>query len=85
MQNDHTDLSVAVGFGIDDTQYLTPGKTKLGGEKEFYIALDYDIPKLLKNWNSPSGQKVKKWLNFIKLPAPTIRISPTMEFYPFFM
>ena len=78
-------LNIAVGFGIDDTQYLTPKNTKLGGEKEFYIALDYDIPKLLKNWSSPSGQKIKKWLNFIKLPSPTIRISPTMEFYLFFM
>ena len=78
-------LNIAVGFGIDDTQYLTQGNTKLGGENEFYIALDYNIPKLLKNWNSPRGKKVKKWLNFIKLPAPTIRISPTVEFYPFFM
>jgi hypothetical protein len=57
----------------------------MGGNNEWYIALDYDIPKMLKKWNSPTGKKVKHWLNYIHLPAPTIRISPKLEFYPLFL
>ena len=78
-------LNVAVGFGIDDTQYLNENNTKIGGNNEWYIALDYDIPKMLKKWDSPVGKKVKHWLNYIHFPAPTIRISPKVQFYPLFL
>jgi len=78
-------LNIAVGFGLDDTQYLDEHSTKTGGNNEWYIALDYDIPKILKRWNSPTGKKVKHWLNYFHLPAPTIRISPKLEFYPLFL
>ena len=55
-------LNIAIGFGLDDTQYL-PGwneekkyldtsvpnaGTKTGGQNEWYIALDYDFSKILK-------------------------------------
>ena len=78
-------LNVAVGFGIDDSQYLDENFTKTGGENEWYIAFDYDIPKMLNKWDSPTGKKVKHWLNYIHFPAPTIRISPKLEFYPLFL
>ena len=47
-------LNVAIGFGIDDTQYLDANGTKNGGKNEWYFAFDYDIPKMLKRWNSPT-------------------------------
>jgi len=78
-------LNLAIGFGLDDTQYLDDNLTKKGGNNEFYIALDYDISKILKKWNSSTGKKVKKCLNYIHFPAPTIRISPKFEFYPVFI
>ena len=78
-------LNIAIGFGLDDTQYLDENNTKTGGQNEWYIALDYDIPKMLKKWDSPTGKKVKHWLNYFHLPAPTIRISPKLEFYPLFL
>jgi len=78
-------LNIAVGFGIDDTQYLNAHNTKVGGQNEWYIALDYDVPKILKRWNSPIGKKVKHWLNYFHFPAPAIRISPKLEFYPLFL
>ena len=77
-------LNVAIGFGLDNTQYLDENNAKAGGNNEWYVALDYDIPKMLKSWNSPTGKKVKHWLNYIHFPAPTIRISPKLEFYPLF-
>ncbi|MBC8266814.1 MAG: DUF2279 domain-containing protein [Flavobacteriales bacterium] len=78
-------LNIAIGFGLDETQYLNSHGTKMGGNNEWYIALDYDIPKLLKKWNSPTAKKVKHWLNYFHFPAPTIRISPKTEFYPLFL
>jgi len=78
-------LNIALGFGIDDAQYLNASNTKKGGNNEWYIALDYDVPKLLKKWNSPTGKKVKHWLNYFHFPAPTIRISPKLELYPLFL
>ena len=78
-------LNIAVGFGIDDTQYLDAYGRKTGGQNEWYVAFDYDIPKMLKRWNSPTGTKVKHWLNYFHLPAPTIRISPKLELYPLFL
>ncbi len=78
-------LNIAVGFGIDDTQYLNASNRKTGGNNEWYIALDYDVPKLLKKWNSPAGKKIKHWLNYFHFPAPTIRISPKLELYPLFL
>ena len=80
-----SDIGIAIGFGLDDSQYLTAGPTKRGGKNEVYIALDYDMLRVLKKWNTPTAKKVKHWLNYIKFPAPTIRISPSVEFYPFFM
>ena len=77
-------LNIAIGFGLDETQYLVKG-TKTGGKNEFYIALDYNIPKLLKGWESPTAKKIKHWLNYFHFPAPTIRISPKLEFYPLFL
>lgn len=78
-------LDLAVGFGLDDTQYLDEGGTKMGGNPEYYIALDYDIMEILKKWDSSFAKKVKFMLKYIKLPAPTIRFSPELKVYPFFM
>jgi len=78
-------LNIAVGFGLDESQYLDENLSKKGGQNEWYIALDYDIPTLLKKWNTPTGKTIKNWLNYIHLPAPTIRISPKVEFYPVFL
>ena len=78
-------LNIAIGFGLDETQYLDEYNTKIGGENEWYIALDYDIPKMLKGWDSKIAKKIKHWLNYFHFPAPTIRISPKIEFYPLFL
>lgn len=85
LKKKNIDLGIAIGFGLDDTQYLNETKTKVGGNNEIYIALDYDMLQVLKKWNSPFAKKFKHILNYIKIPAPTIRIAPSAEFYPFFM
>ena len=78
-------LNVSIGFGLDDTQYLNNNNTKVGGNNEWYIALDYDVSKMLKKWDSSTAKIVKHWLNYIHFPAPTIRISPKVQFLPLFL
>ena len=78
-------LNIAIGFGLDETQYLNETKKKMGGNNEWYIAIDYDLPKMVKKWNNQAVRKIKHWLNYIKFPGPTIRISPSLEYFPFFM
>ena len=82
---DHNiDVGISIGFGLDDTQCLNERNTKVGGNNEIYIALDYDLKRVLKKWNTPTAKRVKHWLNYIKVPAPTIIISPETKFYPIF-
>lgn len=83
LRNQGQHIGISIGVGLDDTQYLEKN-TKTGGSNEWYIALDYDLKQLLKNWNSPVAKKVKKCLRYVKIPAPAIRISPSIEYYPFF-
>ena len=78
-------LNLTIGLGLDETQYLDANNTKAGGNNEWYIALDYDLPKILKRYNTPTAKKIKHWLNYFHFPAPTIRISPKAEFYPLFL
>jgi len=77
-------LNLAFGYGLDNTQYIQGG-TKMGGRNEYYIALDYNIQKILKKWDTPVAKKVKYFFKYLKLPAPTLRVSPDLKFYPFFI
>ena len=78
-------LNIGVGFGIDDTQFLDENNRKIGGNNEWYITLDYDIEKLLKNWEGPYAKNIKKGLNYFHFPSPAIRISPKLAWYPLFL
>jgi hypothetical protein len=81
-------LGVSVGFGVDDRlnnyYLLMPnGEDDFGkGGYELFIAPDLDLMELLpkrRMW-----QKAAKVLNFIKIPAPTIRISKKSTFFPMY-
>ena len=78
-------INLAFGFGLDDTQYLNSRGTKMGGNQEFYIAIDYDSDYILRKWNTPMAKKIKFILKYYKLPSPTIKITPSFKFHPFFM
>ena len=84
LKDRNIDVGLSIGFGLDDTQYLNSKNTKVGGNNEIYIALDYDLKRVLKRWDTPTAKRVKHWLNYIKIPTPAILITPETKFYPIF-
>lgn len=68
-------LMLAVGMGVKNLDGSG------GGQREFYIALDFDaetIPLYGDVW-----QFIKNTLNYLHLPLPGIRISPKAAFFAF--
>ena len=57
----------------------------MGGKQEFYIALDYDVNQILKEWDTPFAKKIKFILKYYKLPGPTLQVAPKLKFHLFFM
>lgn len=76
-------LAFAVGFGVDDkiTGWTDESKEGYGeGNIELFLALDVDITALFPS-DSPFWESVKHYLNYIKFPAPAVRISPSVIWY----
>ena len=65
-------LGIALGLGVRDLE-------NNGGQLEWYVALDYDLTKL--PGDSGFLKALKEGLNFIHLPSPAIRFSPSMILY----
>ena len=78
-------LNVALGFGLDESQYIDVYNRKKGGNNELYIGFDYDLKKMFKKNNSPIVKEIKHWLNYFHFPAPAIRLSPDLDFYLLFL
>jgi len=78
-------MNLAIGFGIDDSQFLDQNNKKTGGSHEIYLSLDYNLSILLEKWETPFAKKIKYWINYFHFPAPAIRITPKIDFYPLFL
>lgn len=75
-------LALAVGVGVDDRLegvYEDRPLTRTGNI-ELYLALDVDITKILPSDNE-IWEATKRVLNYIKFPAPAIRITPSVVWY----
>jgi hypothetical protein len=66
-------LGVVVGYGVKNLNRTGDG------ERELYLGLDYDFTQLLGKGSFLSA--VKHVLNFIRFPAPTIRLAPSVVAY----
>ncbi len=75
-------LNIALGFSIDDSQYLDQYNRKQGGKNELYLSLDYNLFSLFKK---KPNTRFLKWIEYFHFPAPAIRITPKFEWYPLFM
>lgn len=74
-------LALAAGWSIDEGVFQKDenGKRKKG-HHEFYIALDYDMEGIFKpheRW----ARNLVRFINVIKLPAPTIQVYPDVKFF----
>jgi hypothetical protein len=65
-------LRIALGLGVRNLQ-------SGNGELEWYLALDYDLTKL--PGDSGFLKALKEGLNFVHLPSPAIRFSPSVILY----
>jgi hypothetical protein len=66
-------LPVAIGYSVKNLDGSS------GGEREFYLALDYDFTKLPGKGSFLSA--LKHVLNYFHFPAPTIRLTPSIITY----
>ncbi len=78
-------LSISAGIGVDNTldSYYTGlnlPQNKGKGKYEFYLAPDIDFTGIFpKNKHFQAFAKV---INRVKFPMPTLRLSPSLTFYP---
>ncbi len=69
-------LNIAIGYGVRNLD------GRGGGQREFYISLDYDLEKLPGDgW---LWKLIKKNLNYIHLPAPAVRLTPKFALFGLF-
>jgi len=74
-------LALAVGMGVDDKlEGYEKNKAWSQGNLELYLALDVDLTRIFPsdNW---FWETLKRYLNYIKFPAPAIRIKPGVITY----
>ena len=81
-------LAIAGGIGGDDTitgyyENRTHDYPSGQGNIELYLALDWDITKIFPS-DSPFWETVKHYLNYLKFPAPAVRITPSAIWYGFY-
>ncbi len=69
-------LRLAVGIGIDET---TDGAG--GGSREVYVGLDYSLQSIFGRPRSPFLRGILSFVEYIKLPAPAIRLTPDVRTY----
>lgn len=77
-------FTFSMGTGLDYTQILTPENKIRGGNRTYALSVGYDFEQISRNWRSPLGKKVMHFLNYIKVPAPTLFVSPQMQFKPIY-
>lgn len=74
-------LAVAAGLSIDGGAFTKEFKhgNKSVAHREVYIALDYDLEALRPQ--SRWARTLVKYLNYLKLPAPTIQVYPDVKWF----
>lgn len=78
-------LTLVGGWGVDETLngYNTGynlASNKGHGKYEYYLSIDIDWRKIIKQ-NTVFKRSVTYALNYIKLPLPTVRLGPTVQYH----
>ena len=70
-------LAIAAGLSIDEGVFLHD--KDVTPHREVYIALDYDLEAFRPQ--SRMARTLIKYLNYFKLPAPTVQVYPEFHWY----
>ena len=70
-------LAIAAGLSIDEGVFLH--NKDITPHREVYIALDYDLEAFRPQ--SRMARTIVKYLNYFKLPAPTVQVYPEFHWY----
>ena len=70
-------LAIAAGLSIDEGVFLHD--KDVTPHREVYIALDYDLEAFRPQ--SRMARTIVKYLNYFKLPAPTVQVYPEVHWY----
>ncbi len=65
-------LMVSVGYGIRNYEVTTPSGQPADVTRRFMVGLDYDWVKILPTSSFGFLNYVRQWLNYIRLPGPTL-------------
>lgn len=68
-------LGAAIGFSLD-----TDNDGHGGGHVEIFLGLDYDLTAILPS-DSALWEGIKHYLNYIHLPAPAVRLTPSLIWF----
>lgn len=67
-------LAIATGVSVQDTIFKGSAGLK-AAKREIFIGLDWDLEGVVKP-KSPIAKRIVRYLNYIKLPAPTVQVYP---------
>ena len=70
-------LAIAAGLSIDEGVFIHD--RDVTPHREVYIALDYDLEAFRPQ--SRMARTIVKYLNYFKLPAPTVQVYPEFHWY----
>lgn len=71
-------LGLAVGLSVDDK--IVYNMSQDDAKYELYVALDFDWEGAIKP-KTILGQKLISYVNYIKLPAPTLQVFPKVKMH----
>lgn len=72
-------LAFAAGVSVQDTLFKGGAGVK-AAKREVFVGLDWDLEGLVKP-KTPFAKRVVRYLNYIKLPAPTLQVYPERKMY----
>ena len=76
-------FNLAIGTGLDDSQFLNNSSMD-GGLREYYISLDYNLKHIFRKSNNKFVKNIIYYIDYFKLPSPTIRFAPSYKLHFFY-
>lgn len=70
-------MMLSVGYGVRDYDHVTTEGVHLDPTPRFMVGLDYNWVRILPTSDFGVLNYLRQFLNYVKLPAPTLEFTPT--------